>query len=316
LRLPGKSPPIIFVSWYCELNYASSNNVAINILNKTRETICEYMELKSYSYQKSENKNWDEVFDNPSDICLTSFQTGTVKINRKGTLNPDLVSVQNEELEVPILAHWVHHDLKGDILLDAGLDISYRDDPLGGLTGTDVDEFIQGLNENIGYHLEKYSVIPNMVFLSHLHADHAVGLREIPGNIPIVVGKGEYQEYDPEAYGDFLRDLDVLWEIDFSHAQEMPYLGRSIDLLGDGSLWAVWTPGHTPGHISFLINGMEGPILLTMDAAFIDENLERGVAPSDYTWDVKQAQESLDKIILFLRDYPQLRVVVGHEALK
>jgi len=76
------------------------------------------------------------------------------------------------------------------------------------------------------------------------------------------------------------------------------------------------TPGHTPGHISFLVNGMEGPVLLAMDAAFIHENLERGVAPSDYTWDVEMAQDTLEKIIEFLREYPQVRVGAGHEHLK
>jgi N-acyl homoserine lactone hydrolase len=89
-----------------------------------------------------------------------------------------------------------------------------------------------------------------------------------------------------------------------------------VDLLGDGSLWAIHTPGHTPGHSSFLVNGLEGPVLLAMDAAFIPENLEMGVAPSDYTWNVDLAQKSLEKIIEFLGEYPQVRVVAGHELLK
>ena len=98
--------------------------------------------------------------------------------------------------------------------------------------------------------------------------------------------------------------------------QDMPPLGLSVDILGDGSLWAVWTPGHTPGHMSFLVNCIDGPLLLAMDAAFIHENLERKVAPSDYTWDVEKAQESLEKVIRFLDAYPQVRVGPGHEDLK
>jgi hypothetical protein len=38
------------------------------------------------------------------------------------------------------------------------------------------------------------------------------------------------------------------------------------------------------------------------------------VAPSDYTWDVEMAQETLEKIMEFLRDYPEVRVRVGHES--
>ena len=53
-----------------------------------------------------------------------------------------------------------------------------------------------------------------------------------------------------------------------------------------------------------------------MDAAFTQENLERGVASSDYTWDMEIAQDTLEKIIDFLRDYPQVMVFPGHEYKK
>jgi glyoxylase-like metal-dependent hydrolase (beta-lactamase superfamily II) len=277
------------------------------------------MKLINYSYHKNELNSWKKVFQNPINICLESFQTGTVKINRRGTLNPEHLlakEIQDEELEVPILAHWVHHAEEGDFLLDTGLDASYLMDPSGGLVGYSVDEFKQAPNENIAKHIQKYSVNPKMIFLSHLHTDHAAGGRELPNNIPYIVGKGEYEEYHPEIHGNFLEGIDELYEIDFSKAQDMSPLGLSVDLLGDGSLWAIHTPGHTKGHMSFLVNGLEGPVLLTMDAAFINENLEQGVAPSDYTWDVEKAQTTLEKIMAFLKEYPQVRVGAGHEALE
>jgi len=62
-----------------------------------------------------------------------------------------------------------------------------------------------------------------------------------------------------------------------------------------------------------LINGLEGLIFLTMDACFIRDNLKLKIAPSDYTWDIKMAQKTLDMIIEFLEDYPEVRVVYGHE---
>lgn len=275
------------------------------------------MKLIKYLYSKSTANNWQEVFRNPINIDLKSFKTGKVTINRRGTLNPELAeNIQDEEIEVPILAHWIHHEDKGDFLLDTGLDKSYIKDPYGGLDGSSVDKFKLDQYENIAQHIRKYSVKIKMIFLSHLHADHAAGSRELTKNIPYVAAKGEYENYQQDVHGNFLEGLDELYEIDFSKAQDMYPLGSSVDLLGDGSLWAIQTPGHTAGHVSFLINGMGGPILLTMDAAFVYENLELGVAPSDYTWDVNMAQESLGKIIEFLREYPQVRVVPGHEYLK
>jgi N-acyl homoserine lactone hydrolase len=272
------------------------------------------MKIQPFLYKKSDKKTWDDVFQSPGPVKVESFKTGTVIINRKGTINPHhplAGDILSQELEVPILAHWVHHQEKGDFLLDVGLDSSYFTHPCGGLEGTAVDEYQQDRHENIAHHL-KNNDIPQMVFLSHLHSDHAAGVRELSKNIPYITGKGEYQEYQPQIYGDFLEGLEELLEIDYSQAQEMPLLGASVDLLGDGSLWAIHTPGHTPGHSSFLVNGLEGPVFLTMDAAFIHENLELGVASSDYTWDVDLAQKSLERIIEFLGEYPQVRVIAGH----
>lgn len=277
------------------------------------------MKLVNYQYEKTSQLSWVEVFQNPCHISFQTFQTGSVVINLKGTLNPDhprARDIEDQELEVPILAQWVHHQEKGDFLLDVGLDSSYFKDPCGGLEGTSVDEYQQEENQNIAYHLEKRDISLKMVFLSHLHSDHAAGVRELPQNIPYITGKGEYKEYHPEVHGDFLEGLEELFEIDYSKAQNMPFLGPSVDLLGDGSLWAIHTPGHTPGHSSFLVNGMDGPIFMVMDAAFIRENLKLGVAPSDYTWNTGVAQETLEKILTFLRLYPQVRVGPGHEFLK
>ena len=276
------------------------------------------MKLVNYPYKKSLMNNWEEVFQNPCNISLKSFKTGKVKINRKGTLNPGhplAEDVQDEELEVPILVHWVHH-YEGDFLLDTGLDASYIHNPCGGLEGSSVDEFKLVPKENIAFHINKHSIDLKMIFISHLHADHAAGIRELSKKAAYIVTKGEYEEYNPEIHGDFMDGLEVLYEIDFFKAQDIPPLGLSVDLLGDGSLWAIKTPGHTPGHMSFLLNSLNGPILLTMDAAFIHENLERGVAPSEYTWDVGKAQESLERILSFLQRYPQVRVGPGHELLK
>lgn len=55
------------------------------------------------------------------------------------------------------------------------------------------------------------------------------------------------------------------------------------------------------------------PILLTMDACFINENIEKKIAPSSYTWNIKLAQKTLEKIIKFLKEYPQVKVHCGHE---
>ena len=85
------------------------------------------------------------------------------------------------------------------------------------------------------------------VVLTHLHFDHAGGLALLPASVPIFVQLREWQAghdadaarrnfYLPTDYG-AVGDQVVL--VDGDH-----------DLLGDGSVELLLTPGHTPGHQS------------------------------------------------------------------
>jgi N-acyl homoserine lactone hydrolase len=277
------------------------------------------MKIKEFKIKKSELKSWKEIFQNPRDITIESFKTGSVKINRRGTINnkhPNAGYIKDQILYVPIISHLIKHNEFGNYLIDAGLDATYTYDTHGGVKGKFADEFIQEKNENIGFHLEKKGIKLESIFLSHLHPDHIAGARELPKEIPYIVGKGEIEQYQPEIYGDFLKDIDTLYEIDFSKLNEIPPLGPSGDLLGDGSLWAISTPGHTKGHISYLINGLDAPIFLTMDASFINDNLRLKIAPCDYTEDLNLAQKTLEQICEFLLEYPEVKVISGHELNK
>jgi len=271
------------------------------------------MRIKQFKIKNGSLKSWKEIFQNPRPVTVDSVKTGTVNINRRGTINiehPVAGYIKDEILNVPIKAYLVRHDEFGDFLLDAGLDILYVDDTTGGINGDFVDEFFLKKNENIKFQLGKIKL--KAVFLSHLHSDHIAGIRELPKTIPYFVGKGELEQYQPEINGNFLNGVETLCEINFSELDELPPLGRCVNLLGDGSIWAVSTPGHSKGHISYLINGPDGPVFLTMDACFIRDNLRLKIAPSDYTWDIKMAQKTLDRIIEFLEDYPEVRVIYGH----
>ena len=104
--------------------------------------------------KKSNFKDWDEVFKNPSPIGVKSFITGHVMINKRGTLNPDhpnTGSIEDEPLKVPVLSHCIHHNEFGDYLVDAGLDSSYTDDPHGKMKG-----LFAGLFKKFNIHNDEY----------------------------------------------------------------------------------------------------------------------------------------------------------------
>ena len=84
------------------------------------------------------------------------------------------------------------------------------------------DEYQQEKDENIAYHLNKRGTKLKGVFLSHLHSDHMAGIRELPHDIPYVIGKGEKcLESKPFHYGGYFSGLESLHEIDFSTVEPM-----------------------------------------------------------------------------------------------
>lgn len=85
------------------------------------------------------------------------------------------------------------------------------------------------------------------VVLTHLHFDHAGGLALLPDSLPIHVQRRDWEAgQDPEAVARnfFLaRDYEGV-------ADRVVLVDGDHDLLGDGSVELLFTPGHTPGHQS------------------------------------------------------------------
>jgi N-acyl homoserine lactone hydrolase len=105
--------------------------------------------------------------------------------------------------------------------------------------------------------------------MSHLHCDHSGGLRLLAAGPPVVLQQREFdfamnEATVEQAYFriDYGRD-DLNWRlIDGDHE------------LAEG-FRAVFTPGHTPGHMSFAIDlRASGTIVLACDAADLRGNIE------------------------------------------
>jgi glyoxylase-like metal-dependent hydrolase (beta-lactamase superfamily II) len=83
--------------------------------------------------------------------------------------------------------------------------------------------------------------------MTHLHFDHAGGLDLLPEAVPVYLQRREWEAAgDAEAIArnfflprDYQGIADQVVEVDGDH-----------DLLGDGSVELLLTPGHTPGHQS------------------------------------------------------------------
>jgi glyoxylase-like metal-dependent hydrolase (beta-lactamase superfamily II) len=85
------------------------------------------------------------------------------------------------------------------------------------------------------------------VVMTHLHFDHAGGLGLLPPSVPVVVQRREWEAaHDPAAIAkNFYLPADY-----GSVGEQVVLVDGDHDLLGDGSVQLLSTPGHTPGHQS------------------------------------------------------------------
>jgi hypothetical protein len=92
------------------------------------------------------------------------------------------------------------------------------------------------------------------------------GVPALEPQTEFVFGKNELSFLARAAIANHFSGKSKFSSIDFSLAPVMAPLGRSVDLFGDGSLWAISVPGHTDDDVAYLINSAT-PVLLTGDAS-------------------------------------------------
>jgi N-acyl homoserine lactone hydrolase len=156
--------------------------------------------------------------------------------------------------------------------------------------------------------------------LSHLHQDHIGGLPELTG-ADILVSAAEWAELSkpaPELRG-FLRSHIQLpglhWRQVTMEPAKDPGLApftESLDVMGDGSLTLLSTPGHTAGSVSLLVRRSgRPPLLLAGDLTYGAELLERGQLPG--VGNRRQLGESTRKVLALEHQLPGLVVLPAHD---
>ena len=193
-----------------------------------------------------------------------------------------------ELIDAPILAYLIE-TTNGRILYDVGCDYSKIHDPL--LRARYYDPMISGFaapvmteEERIPRLLARLGLGPldiDVLFIGHLHFDHAGGLKELRREgcgAEIHLHQDEMEAAMSGADASVFRD-DLL---DDGGAALSFRLQKGEYTVAPG-VRAVTTPGHTAGHMSMLIELPRGrPVLLAGDAADLQENLDDEVAPGGF----------------------------------
>jgi glyoxylase-like metal-dependent hydrolase (beta-lactamase superfamily II) len=218
----------------------------------------------------------------------------------------------------------IDHPGAGPILVDTGLHASVATNPrdnLGALGARMYDIWMRP-DQALPVQLEALGVDPlsvRTVVMTHLHYDHASGVAQFP-EATFVVSAAEWraaseggprQGYRPRQF-----DHALDWRtIDYEHADVDSYatFGRSVDLLGDGSIRLVFTPGHTHGHQSLVLRLHDRELLLTGDAAYRRQAIDDDELPVFFA-DEHRYRRSLGEIRRYLQHTPNAVVVCGHDA--
>jgi N-acyl homoserine lactone hydrolase len=219
-----------------------------------------------------------------------------------------------EPFDVPVPYFLIKHP-KGHVMFDTGNALEVAQDKRkhwGGVV--DAYDPIMEEDEWCINQIRKVGVEPEdikYVILSHLHLDHAGGVGHFPNAKYVVQREEMYYAYVPDFFmkGAYIRadfDKDVDWFI------LEGWRNDKFDLYGDGSLIIYFTPGHTPGHQSLLVNLEEaGPMFLTADACYTTENIDEDVLPG-LCWGPSEAIRSIDRM-RYLRDQFGVKIITGHD---
>jgi N-acyl homoserine lactone hydrolase len=191
-------------------------------------------------------------------------------------------------IDAPILAYLVE-TRNGRILYDVGCDYQKIHDPVLRARHYDPKVFDFGAPEmtedqKVPRLLHRLGLAPadvDVIFVGHLHFDHAGGLRELRRagcGAEIHLHRDELEAarsgVDASVFADDLVD---------EQGSPFPFTLQTGEYDVAAGVRAIMTPGHTAGHMSMLVELPKGrPILLAGDAADLQENLDDVVAPGGF----------------------------------
>jgi N-acyl homoserine lactone hydrolase len=189
-------------------------------------------------------------------------------------------------IDAPILAYLIETP-NGRILYDVGCD--YRKIATPELRARFFDPMrplfeppAMREDQRIPHYLRQLGLTAkdiDVIFLGHLHFDHAGGLCELPGCEVHV----QRDELAPAR----ARLVDGIFDDEIASADQWRIQAGEYEVTA--GVHAVSTPGHTAGHMSLFIELPKGrPVILCGDAADLLENLSDEVAPG-YCWQDNEA---------------------------
>lgn len=252
---------------------------------------------------------------------LSIIKCGDVSVDGtvcfKGATPPysDLANIDWKTL--PCTVCLIEHP-KGRILVDTSWDKGIRTDAAA-TVGEILSQVFPGTlpaGESADERLAELGLAPkdiDCVVMTHLHCDHASGMKQLAGAKRFLASDRELAAAasNPAHYNTAMWDgLDVE-AFSFVDSDKGP-LGKSFDLFGDGTVVLACAPGHTPGQVAVIVGGPSEYVVLCGDAAYAPKSWEQMV-PGGAAIDERLCMKSLEWLRACAADTACKAVIANHD---
>ncbi len=269
------------------------------------------------------------VADLPGPVGLETVIGADWSVPLSGLVNLDHAKARAAELRdepepIQIYLHAIRHPQHGLFLVDTGVEralgVEGEDAAIQGIVAMFMDVDGMTIHADTASWLARQPAPPAGVFMTHLHLDHVSGLRDVPNTTPIYAGPGETGDRNftnlvvgPNITRAF-EGKPPIREWPFVPDPAAPF-ESVLDVFGDGFVWALHVPGHTPGSTAYLVRTPDGPVLLVGDASHSAWGWSHGVEPGTFSSDQPRSAKSLARLRAFAESNPNIEVRLGHQAM-
>jgi glyoxylase-like metal-dependent hydrolase (beta-lactamase superfamily II) len=184
--------------------------------------------------------------------------------------------VDKAQIAVPVHAYLIDHPRHGLMLVDTGVnweqahdhDGYYNHNRMVSRLLTERDEYRMSPGQDLRVRLARLGYDAKeitTVFLTHVHDDHAGGLRYLP-QATVVLDRRDWEHgvLYPHSF-DLVKNNLSFPAFDSGAFGPFP---DSQDHFGDGSLVLLPTPGHSPGHMCVLLRMDADSVLFMGDTLY------------------------------------------------
>lgn len=314
-----------------------TTRISCLVLLATLQTSCMASSHATSDEKKEETSSmqplsnaWFELASTPGRIEFETIESARWVVPREGLINLDHPRAREAGLEdgdeaISIFMHVMHHPDRGDFVIDSGVARSFEP----GGEEPPVADFLKKRAR-----LDKLEMLTSTatwlasreepvrgIFLTHAHLDHVLGVPDFPAETALYAGPEEttHREmmhmFTRGTTNRLLEGKPPVQTMQFE-ADPAGIVEGVKDVFGDGEVFALHVPGHTPGSVAFLVRTTQGPVLVTGDAAHTAWGWEHCVESGTFNKDGAGSARSLKQLKALEERLPNLKVLLGHQHLK